>query len=497
MAETYPINKSNSQLSNSNVETPVKKVNQKMTHKNSTSTSSLDSSLEDYNTGIKSLMENEHDISFSSDINSENDETRENLEYLFSSKYWRADSDYNLSSNKKSSQSNEYEELNIKFDNFQNINSFENNINNLNQKKNGKNEKEMNENNNNNIQKDLNKQFETGMNYKSNNNMQFFPGLYLNQLYNPYINNMSNINKNISQNQMNMNDLPLLINTTPANPMNYNYQNLNYNIISYPQIQQTINSPIQKQSIDKPNNNSNSLPKINNKENTQNKSQERKSSNNKNNLKLNTNNNNNKKCENDNDKANNNSIKLNNKNFIINKPKTTSKANIKGEKQILNLDDIVTGKNTSTTVMIRNIPIKYTDKILNDDLIEFKGKYDCLYMPYDYEKKGNKGYAFINFVNPLHILYFYEKFNGRKWDYFESSKICELNCAHFQGINEIQKHAKNYRGQKKPNFYTNKNEVNENMIIPSKYLLKLTKRFPKMKYTENKAQKTITVKSFD
>ena len=343
----------------------------------------------------------------------------------------------------------------------------------------------------------MNKQFETGMNYKSNNNMQFFPGLYLNQLYNPYINNMSNINKNISQNQMNMNDLPLLINTTPANPMNYNYQNLNYNIISYPQIQQTINSPIQKQSIDKPNNNSNSLPKINNKENTQNKSQERKSSNNKNNLKLNTNNNNNKKCENDNDKANNNSIKLNNKNFIINKPKTTSKANIKGEKQILNLDDIVTGKNTSTTVMIRNIPIKYTDKILNDDLIEFKGKYDCLYMPYDYEKKGNKGYAFINFVNPLHILYFYEKFNGRKWDYFESSKICELNCAHFQGINEIQKHAKNYRGQKKPNFYTNKNEVNENMIIPSKYLLKLTKRFPKMKYTENKAQKTITVKSFD
>ena len=236
----------------------------------------------------------------------------------------------------------------------------------------------------------MNKQFETGMNYKSNNNMQFFPGLYLNQLYNPYINNMSNINKNISQNQMNMNDLPLLINTTPANPMNYNYQNLNYNIISYPQIQQTINSPIQKQSIDKPNNNSNSLPKINNKENTQNKSQERKSSNNKNNLKLNTNNNNNKKCENDNDKANNNSIKLNNKNFIINKPKTTSKANIKGEKQILNLDDIVTGKNTSTTVMIRNIPIKYTDKILNDDLIEFKGKYDCLYMPYDYEKKGNK-----------------------------------------------------------------------------------------------------------
>ena len=51
---------------------------------------------------------------------------------------------------------------------------------------------------------------------------------------------------------------------------------------------------------------------------------------------------------------------------------------------------------------------------------DFHGKYDCLYMPYDYEKNGNKGYAFINFVNPLHILLFYEKFNGKKWRKFDS-----------------------------------------------------------------------------
>jgi len=145
--------------------------------------------------------------------------------------------------------------------------------------------------------------------------------------------------------------------------------------------------------------------------------------------------------------------------------------------------------------MIRNIPIKYTDQILTNALNEFNGKYDCLYMPYDYEKNGNKGYAFINFVNPLHILYFYEKFNGKKWVHFESSKICELNVAHFQGINEIQKHAKNYKGQKKPNYYSI-NE-NENMIIPLKYLSKLQKRFPRMKYVENKGQNTFTVKSFE
>ena len=151
--------------------------------------------------------------------------------------------------------------------------------------------------------------------------------------------------------------------------------------------------------------------------------------------------------------------------------------------------------------MIRNIPIKYTDNILINALEEFKGKYDCLYMPYDYEKKGNKGYAFINFVNPLHILYFHEKFCGKKWPLFESSKICELNSANFQGIYEIQKHSKNYKGFKKPLFYSepNKNNVSgkENIIIPSKYLNKLKNRFPKMKYKENKAKKLITVESFE
>jgi hypothetical protein len=193
----------------------------------------------------------------------------------------------------------------------------------------------------------------------------------------------------------------------------------------------------------------------------------------------------------------NNKIKINNKNFIINKNIfNNSKGNMKGEKLVLNLDDIMTGKDTRTTVMIRNIPIKYTDVYLTEALSEFNGKYDCLYMPYDYEKNGNKGYAFINFVNPLHILYFYEKFNGKKWVHFESSKICEINYAHFQGINEIQKHAKNYKGQKKPSYYS-KVESNENVIIPSKYLLKLIKRFPKMEYTENKNKKIVIVKSFE
>ena len=172
--------------------------------------------------------------------------------------------------------------------------------------------------------------------------------------------------------------------------------------------------------------------------------------------------------------------------------KNNNKYNLKGEKQVLNLNDIASGKDQRTTVMIRNIPIKYSEKMLNDALEEFQKKYDCLNMPYDYDKNGNKGYAFINFVNPLHILLFYEKFNGKKWKYFESAKICELNCAHFQGINELQKHTKNFKDIKK-NCY----KENENVVVPSKYLSILKTRFPKLTYSENKTKKLITIKSFD
>ena len=177
--------------------------------------------------------------------------------------------------------------------------------------------------------------------------------------------------------------------------------------------------------------------------------------------------------------------------------KTKSEKNLskninKGEKQVLNLNDIASGKDRRTTVMIRNIPIKYNEDMLNEALEEFNKKYDCLYMPYDYDKNGNKGYAFINFVNPLHILLFYEKFNGKKWKHFESSKICELNCAHFQGLNELQKHSKNCNDKKK-NIY----KENENVVVPSKYLFILKNRFPRMTYTENKIKKLINIKTFN
>ena len=482
MLETYKIN-CESQISNSEKENSPKKVIENTKHKSSTSSSSLDSSFDNLNIEIKSLLENDNDISFSSDSNSENDENKANMEYLFSSKFWKDNKDKSLSSKKQSLENTENNDLNISF--FQKSSSYENNAYNF---KNKINEDEVKKELNNIkiIKKDYIKPKETNINLKNNNNIiQIFPGVYLNpQIYSQYINKLNNNNNNnikTHKNENNINDLSLLINKTQTIQMIPNNTNINLNNIHFPKGQPQLNPPIEKINI----NNSNLSIEINkNADNPQKIIQEEITNSNINNTSSNL--------------DHNKTIKeINDNNYIINKPINTNKGNNKGEKQFLNLDDLVSGKNTCTTVMIRNIPIKYTDKILNEELEEFKGKYDCLYVPYDYEKNGNKGYAFINFVHPLHILYFYEKFNGKKWKYFESLKICELNFAHFQGINEIQKHAKNYKGLKKPNFYLSTNGITENMVIPSKYILKLLQRFPKMKFTENKVQKTIVVQSFE
>ena len=344
-------------------------------------------------------------------------------------------------------------------------------------------------NNNNKISKNLNEN-------NSDNSEQNVKNDNINGQNNKFLNSTNNgLTKKLNQNQKEIIDLPLILNqnNSPNSPINYNIPKLNLNMTYYPKIQNR-NLQIPKQSMDK-SNSSNLLPELKDSHNSNTNNNfnfpDKKTKNNNIAVEINSINNN-----------KNNSNGNNSYNFTNNKMKTGFNKNMnnannnikgqKGEKQILNLDDIVSGKDTRTTIMIRNIPIKYTDEILNEALKEFQGKYDCLYMPYDYEKNGNKGYAFINFVNPLHILLFYERFNGSKWQHFESPKICELNMAHFQGVNEIQKHAKNFKGLKKPSH----NSINENIIIPSKYLSKFKIRFPNMKY-ENKNKKEFVIKSFE
>lgn len=94
--------------------------------------------------------------------------------------------------------------------------------------------------------------------------------------------------------------------------------------------------------------------------------------------------------------------------------------------------------------MIRNIPNKYTQQLLLEEFNKnFKVKFDFFYLPIDYNNACNVGYAFINFIHSKFIPAFYNEFNGKKWNRFNSEKICSLTYARIQGTGALRNHFKN------------------------------------------------------
>ncbi|KAJ0110413.1 hypothetical protein Patl1_01463 [Pistacia atlantica] len=122
-----------------------------------------------------------------------------------------------------------------------------------------------------------------------------------------------------------------------------------------------------------------------------------------------------------------------------------SASQIDSKKQYqLDLDKIISGEDTRTTLMIKNIPNKYTSKMLLAAIDENHcGTYDFLYLPIDFKNKCNVGYAFINMVSPSRIISFYEAFNGKKWEKFNSEKVASLAYARIQGKAALVTHFQN------------------------------------------------------
>ncbi|KAG6661642.1 protein MEI2-like 2 isoform X4 [Carya illinoinensis] len=116
-----------------------------------------------------------------------------------------------------------------------------------------------------------------------------------------------------------------------------------------------------------------------------------------------------------------------------------------GQKQYqLDLDKIISGEDFRTTLMIKNIPNKYTSKMLLAAIDEnHQGTYDFIYLPIDFKNKCNVGYAFINMVSPSHIIPFYEAFHGKKWEKFNSEKVSSLAYARIQGKPALVTHFQN------------------------------------------------------
>ena len=131
-------------------------------------------------------------------------------------------------------------------------------------------------------------------------------------------------------------------------------------------------------------------------------------------------------------------------------------------KKILSLED------QRTSIMIKNIPNKFTrDLLLNTIDQNFKGTYDLFILPTDGSKNKNFGYSFINFLSCYFIPYFYSQFNKKNWSGTNSKKICEITYSKIQGRQNLISYYSN-----KIIFYNKSlKEINDKTeyIIPNEY----------------------------
>jgi hypothetical protein len=103
---------------------------------------------------------------------------------------------------------------------------------------------------------------------------------------------------------------------------------------------------------------------------------------------------------------------------------------------VLDLDAVQNGLDTRTSLMVRNIPNKYTQQMLLTEFTENDhgpGVIDFFYLPIDFKNRCNRGYAFINFVDHNDILNFHRQYYGKHWRTFNSDKICDITYARIQG----------------------------------------------------------------
>jgi len=93
-----------------------------------------------------------------------------------------------------------------------------------------------------------------------------------------------------------------------------------------------------------------------------------------------------------------------------------------------------------TTVMLRNIPNKYTREMLAGELDAqgFSGKYVFLFLPTDFVNGANPGYCFVDFRTNDARRDFESKFHNKSVQdvlpAFKSHKVCEVSKAKHQGL---------------------------------------------------------------
>jgi hypothetical protein len=101
-----------------------------------------------------------------------------------------------------------------------------------------------------------------------------------------------------------------------------------------------------------------------------------------------------------------------------------------------------------TTIMIRNIPNRYTQRelVLELEGMGFGDSFDFVYLPMDKSTRASLGYAFVNFINATwadKCMTDFQDYRFKRHRNF-SSKIAVATVAHLQGL---EKNLAHYEGK--------------------------------------------------
>lgn len=114
-----------------------------------------------------------------------------------------------------------------------------------------------------------------------------------------------------------------------------------------------------------------------------------------------------------------------------------------------NMEELYNSSNDllATTMMIRNMPGRYSQNDLMNDLqqLGFAGTYDFLYIPIDKRTAANVGYAFVNFVDHIWAQRCAERFEGYRFSHQKrsSNKLGTVSVAFLQGLEKNLQHYEN------------------------------------------------------
>lgn len=86
-----------------------------------------------------------------------------------------------------------------------------------------------------------------------------------------------------------------------------------------------------------------------------------------------------------------------------------------------------------TTLMVRNIPLQYTQEMLVDQWLRTKWGYDFLYLPVSSNPQRNLTFVFINFLNENFAAAFSDAWHRQRLPLFQARKSLNISPATTQG----------------------------------------------------------------